>query len=166
MWINIIADASFCNDTKCGGYAFFVSSERGKFGDKGQFTVPLVSNVHAEMAALANGVYAACNKKKVLDGDSILIQSDCIAALEALSGDRDNLNEHETKVRDSLLSIKEYYRLSFRFKHIKGHSNKDGAEIPDARSLANVICDKKARKEMNRARNSFLAKQVIEGVGL
>lgn len=147
MLVTIMADASFCPDIKCGSFGYWVVSDRGKKGGGGILQGKICHNVCAEMKAVVNAVYIAIQEGILLDHDTVLIQSDCIPAIDALNFHRTNLNEEESNVVKYLNSLTLKHCLNLRFKHVKGHSNRK-----ERRFVSNNICDEYAYKYLVEAR--------------
>lgn len=153
----IIADASFDLDTGAGGYAYWVASERGKFGNSGQFKEPTTSNVAAEMMALVVGLYAAIKNGIVQDRDEVLLQTDCFSAIQGFQGTRVVRNEEEKKAVKVLTDYVERFNIHLRFRHVKGHT-----QGLDARTKTNNLCDERARAEMRKMRHSLKLQKLKE----
>lgn len=159
MWITIIADASFCPDTKVGGYAFWIASQRGKEGGDGTFAGNVVNHIAAEMQALLNGLHAAVKRGLVRGGDCVLLQTDCQAAIDAFEGKRLNITQEEQGLVSWLERFKEVNDLHIRTKHVKGHTRRE-----DSRYVVNNICDRKARANMRLARGQHYIQEIKESL--
>jgi ribonuclease HI len=146
--ITLIADASFCPNTGAGGYGWWAASERGKRGGGGQMRDRVCNSSAAEMIAVVNGLYMAIQCKIVQEGDHILLQTDCMSALDVFLRKRSKkLNKSETAAFTKLYELKKQHRLTYSFRHVKGHSN-----VKEARYITNNLCDERARKGMRLAR--------------
>ena len=86
MLVTIITDASFCPKSGAAGYGYWIASKREKHGGGGYFKQTLRNSTEAEAKAIINGVYHALQKESLMAGDQILVQSDCIPALDMLKG--------------------------------------------------------------------------------
>ena len=155
MRITIIADASFCPTTNQAGYAFWISSERGKRGGDGVFKGSVVNNIASEMMALLNGLFVGCTRNIIQNGDTVLLQTDCQAAIDAFTLHRKNITEQEKDLVRWLRRIQEEFNLTINLRHVKGHTN--GRK---ARYVVNGICDQKAKVNMRKARTSYLLQEI------
>lgn len=155
MKVTIIADASHCHETGVGGFAFWVACRRGKRGSDGAFKVRPNSSTTAEAMALCNALHFAIRTGLVLEGDVVLLQSDCEQALRLFEGVRPPKNEHERKVKDLFLKLLAG-KVTTEFRHVRGHSKEEGS-----RYVVNNICDRKARAHMRKARKKALWDKAI-----
>lgn len=121
----LIADASWCPDTRAGGWAVWVTVNKDgevfRHNAKGRFKECPASALEAEVWALENGIYVARTK----GAGPILAQSDCTGALGQLR--------------------RRYSDITFR--HVKGHTKNQ-----DSRSWVNRWCDRHARRQMKAHR--------------
>jgi len=147
MRVTIIADASFCPDTNVAGYGFWIASERGKQGGGGEMKCRLEGNIAAEMQAVANALHIATRLQLVQAADEVLIQTDCMAAIDAFEGKRKNLPSQEWEAVRVLRRLRSEHNLQIVFRHVKGHTGKK-----EARYVTNHLCDKRAKEAMRRAR--------------
>lgn len=150
----IIADASFCPDTRAAGFSYWIASSNGKKRGSGAFKGRVHDSMAAETMALVNALHDAMTSGLVLKGDSILFQSDCVAALQCLE-------TGTSAKKEIVLIISKFQHLVnkgafvIKFKHVKGHTQNEGA-----RFVVNRICDKFAKKHMQDARNSIRAQDL------
>jgi len=151
MWVNIIADASYCPDTNTGGYGFWISSERGKEGGNGILPGIVYNNFAAELMAIIKGVEYALKKRLLITGDALLIQTDCQAAICALENKRIRISTQEFYLTRDFKALTKGIFVEYR--HVKGHSREKGD-----RFKANKICDVQARTNMKRARRKHYQK--------
>lgn len=164
MNITIIADASFCPDEHVAGYGFWIASQRGKLGGGGKCIDGgrVDSSTAAEMMAVCDSIHQAIEARLVQPQDSVLVQTDCMAAIQAFQGLRTNLPVQERNAVKYMQQLTKELALTFMFKHVKGHSG-----ILDARSITNKLCDERAKKAMRIARNVSKARKLkqtfIEG---
>lgn len=147
MRVTIIADASFCPDTNVAGYGFWIASERGKQGGGGEMKCRVDGNIAAEMQAVVNALYIAHRLQLVQAADEVLIQTDCMAAIDAFEGKRRNLPAQEWEAVKVLRRLRSDHSLRVVFRHVKGHTGKK-----EARFVTNHLCDKRAKEAMRRAR--------------
>lgn len=129
----VIADASFCHQTKVGGWGIWIGGQRG-------FSGPIPAGIvetstDAEIFAAATGITLAIEHYGSRD---ILIQSDC-EGVRALV--------RKPSVRAKWIG-EEHIRL--RFKHVPGHTDR-----PEARFFCNRWCDQAARRHMRETRDAL-----------
>lgn len=160
MKITIIADASYCCETKIAGYGFWIASSRaGKYGGSGVIKEDVETNNAAEMMALANALAIAVKRGMVAQYDEVLLQTDCVAAISGFMGQRDLRVEQELEVYRWFCSLRSSMNLQTKFRHVKGHTSSN-----DARSVTNKMCDIRAKKAMRRARVDREAKVEISKI--
>lgn len=147
MRVTIIADASFCPDTQAAGYGFWIACERGKKGGGGEMKNPPSTNIAAEMQAAVNALHIAIRHGLVQADDDVLVQTDCMAAIDAFEKRRRNLSQHEKEAVDVIERLRRHHRLTLVFRHVKGHSGRK-----EARYVTNHMCDKRAKEAMRLAR--------------
>lgn len=157
MNITILADASHCPDTKAAGYAYWIASTRGSFGGAGPLKGKVETSTLAEVMAIANAVHIAIARKSVVNGDTILCQTDCEAAISLFEDRRSKPSVFEYKVKLHIDQLIKDNSIILMFKHIKAHSGQRGA-----RFIANDKCDKSARKEMRRQRGKFICEDGLD----
>ena len=150
MRVTIIADASFCPNTHGAGYGWWTASERGKQGGGGAMRDRVCSSSAAEMMALVNALHHSIKFQLVQGGDHTLFQTDCMSAIDAFSGKRQQLDKSERAAKKQIYDMKKQHRLTYSFKHVKGHSN-----IKEARYITNNLCDERAKAGMRLARRRF-----------
>lgn len=148
----MITDASHCPKTKAAGYGYWAISKRGKRGGGGPLKNKIDSSNAAEVAALVNGLFIACESRIAVEGDHVLLQTDCQAAILALEGMRSNLTKDEKLAKHRFFLIKREYKVRISFRHVKGHTQRQ-----EARYVTNSMCDSRARAGMK------LARKIIEG---
>jgi ribonuclease HI len=157
MRVTIIADASHCPDTRAAGYGFWVASERGKRGGGGSMRGTVDSSSAAEMMACVNALFHGCFMGLVQPGDHVLVQTDCIAAIQAFEGQRNSLTKDEREAVRSFRSLRKEKSVSVSFRHVKGHTKRT-----EARYVTNNLCDKRAKEGMRRSRAVLLKEKRSE----
>lgn len=160
MNVTIIADASHCPETKVAGYGFWIASGRGKFGGGGAMRSKVDNSTIAEMQAVVNSLWIALDKGFAQEGDEILIQTDCLAAIQAFGSQR-YLSADEQKVTRALRGLADNFKLKLKLKHVKGHTTR-----AEARFVTNNCCDKRAKAAMRKARtqhNINQCKEILNG---
>lgn len=127
--VTVIADASFCPQTRAGGWAAWLTSDKGRKQHAGCFHDLPKSPTEAELWAVLNGIWLAFE----LGATHILIQSDCTGALKLID--------------DGIPELSLFAGVFIRTKHVKGHT-----QTKDARSYVNRWCDSEAKKHMRKQR--------------
>lgn len=155
MRVTIISDASRCMQTGAAGYGFWVASARAKFAGGGSFRAPTSSVEVAESLAICNAISVAIYRGAVQPGDQVLIQTDCLNAIDILGGKRASLREDERMAFDFLQNLSAAHNLTLAFRHVKGHST-----LPGARYTTNRLCDKRAKAGMRQARQDWAAQEL------
>ena len=150
MRVTIIADASHDPETKAAGYGFWIASQRGKKGGHGAFKERVVNNIAAEMMALLNGLYEACKLGLVQPNDAVLLQTDCMSAIDAFEGRRKRITPQEQELVTYFKHLRSTMNINTDFRHVKGHT-----AGMDSRSFVNNKCDELAGLAMRRARHYF-----------
>lgn len=150
MNITIIADASHCPQTKAGGYGFWIASQRGKLAGSGPLKGRIANSTVAEMMAIANAFHQSIMKGLVHPYDTVLFQTDCIAAIDAFEATR-SLTLDEKVVVEYLHNIANQADIVVKFKHVKGHTKRGNG----ARFAANRKCDEQARAAMRKQREQL-----------
>ena len=135
VYITLVADASFCSDTKAYGWCYWIKYgyDPVKTIVKSGGGIGIVSSVHAEVEALLQGITAVEALGPEMHGKYVVIQSDCTGALARL--------EPRLEALKALGAGKAYT------KHVKGHQ---GNRTP--RNAVNTLCDRKAGEEMRKYR--------------
>jgi ribonuclease HI len=148
MKVTIIADASWCPHSRVAGYGYWIASARGDEGGGGEMTTrDVVSNTAAEMMAVANALHHSLMSELVRTGDSLLIQTDCQAAIDGFRNTRKVTMEQERAIVKYVNRQIGMHALFVEYRHVKGHTDQ-----PGARFRANALCDKTAKTHMRRAR--------------
>lgn len=150
MNVTIIADASYCPQTRAAGYGYWVASERGKAPGGGSMRGPVDGSGAAEMMAVCNAIYDALKLGLVEPGDHLLVQTDCQSAILAFDGQRQVMTRDELAAKRSFADLCTRNRLRVRLRHVKGHTNRR-----EARYVTNNRCDQRAREGMQAARERF-----------
>ena len=125
-------------------------------------SIDIENNNTAEMMAICNTIWEGINKGIIQRGDTLLIQSDCLSAMEKIKGVQRTNTVQEDAVLEYFEKTVRRNELSVRFRHVRGHTGK-----VEARFVANRMCDKRAKAAMRTARRRKivqLAKAELEGV--
>lgn len=157
MRVTIIADASFCPQTKAAGYGFWIACERAKRGGSGEVKTPVVNNIASEMIALVNGLYKAHKWGLVQKGDEVLLQTDCQSAISAFELRRNKITDQEIELVQYMQKFIAAVGIKVSYRHVKGHTKGEMAKAP--RHFINNQCDKWAGEAMLRARRKIQREQ-------
>ena len=157
MNVTILADASHCPQTLAGGYAFWIASQRGKLAGSGPLKGRIANSTVAEMMALANAFHQSIMKGLVHPYDTVLFQTDCIAAIDAFEVTR-SLTLDEKVVVEYLHNIANRADIVVKFKHVKGHTKRGNG----ARFAANRKCDEQARAAMRKQRGRIICENSLQ----
>lgn len=147
MRVTILADASFCPDYHVGGYGFWIVCERGKYGGGGSIKNTVPSSVIAEMMAVVNALHQGLKVGLVMKGDDVLMQTDCMGAINFLSRMVRGLPPDHMPIAQAWYDLRTKNDIRVMFKHVKAHTG-----LTEARYIANKMCDKRAKKGMRLAR--------------
>lgn len=150
MLVTIVSDASFCTDTGAAGYGIWIACDRGKLKLGGRFKSRMKSSNEAEVCAIINGLHFAIRKRHLFAGDSVVINTDCRAAIELLNRSRDFASKREQLALQTYTLLVKNYRLKVYLKHVKAHTGRK-----DNRSLSNKYCDETAKIHMKEARKAL-----------
>lgn len=150
MLVTIIADASHCPETNACGWAYWIASERGKKGGEGYEAKPVANSIAAEMLALLHGLLNGCTSGLIHPFDNLLMQTDCMAAIDAFEDRRKRITSEEKEIVEQYRSLKYKLDLKIEFRHVRGHTY---GGSPSTRT--NNICDALAGEAMRKAQKQF-----------
>lgn len=169
-WVTIFCDGSY--DKGVGGWGCWIKKEGIEAISRGgPFTAGIGSAQDAEVRAMANSLWLAVKRGVAEPGDTVMIQTDCVAVLAALlklvpgavySRHPDGNSVNVTPPRRLQKTLKESEALAGavrliaknRFKiilrHVKGHQ----AKTSSGRAWVNGLTDKLARQGLDEARRA------------
>lgn len=146
--ITINTDASFCNDTSIGGYAFWIKSDKFTIKEFGAFNQSCSNSTDAELKCIINAVARLSSNKGINYKYILVINTDSKGAISWIK----NRNNALGKTAGSYLDeLQKGNCEGFRLKHVKGHSS-----VQDSRSWVNRWCDEMAGNEMRKQRKLYL----------
>lgn len=154
--LTIIADASFCPDTKAADYGVWVAGNGKGQAFKGSLPSPQDNNV-AETMAIVNALWHGIESGLLKSNTNVLIQSDSSTAIGVLSGEKAAYNPQLKHALRYTRDLVQRYGLLLRFKHVPGHTSGH-----DKRTRAQNICDTDAKEQMHLQRAAILLAQNIE----
>ena len=168
--VTIIADASFCPASRAAGWAAWIKADgRDSALISGTFTkIAPASSGEAEFFAVANALFKAVKDGFIGPRDKVMIQSDCVAVLEAMLWGLDcQESQHPNgcglrrpRNRPGLAAgagetalttiggIAAPLDLELFVRHVRGHTAGGG------RQWVNRACDRAARQAMVVARRN------------
>lgn len=154
--VTLFTDASVCPQSGFAGWAAWAKRDGQTMRAAAAFRERVRASGIAETRAIVNGVAQVCRFWRPLPyGTLILVQSDCIEAIDALrplssvTGDK-----HQAKVTFHQIIQRE--RVTVRFKHVKGHRGNE-----DKRASVNSWVDREAKAQMRVARDAWKTAQVM-----
>lgn len=131
LYITLFADASYCPNTQAYGWCWWLkhgSPPETKVGVGGGTRIR--GSSQAETEALRAGLaFVRDTLGPVLQGKRVVVQSDCLGALEA--------------IRPELAGLRAQGAAQAYTKHVRGHR---GNVTP--RNAVNTLCDRLAYREM------------------
>lgn len=139
----VITDASFCPNTKSGGWAAWVKGDGGIVVKRSGALRLCENSTHAEVAAAANGCWLAAAS----GARELLLQSDCMAVIHILRGACKAPLLLETW--RLLMAMPVMQGVVVTGRHVKGHGR-----VKDARTWVNDWCDREARIYMEKGRGN------------
>jgi ribonuclease HI len=174
MLITLFSDASLCHQSRVGGWAAWLKSDRGAMRLGAPFAVKVSDTSLAEAMAVVNALSCGIRDGLILEQDVVLVQTDNNAVMTILDGTarrratptakrrrklswselRNDVRERNGEI-EAIAAV--YARLVasralvIRWRHVKGHRG-----TIDARSAVNTYCDKVAKDHMRTARKRFV----------
>lgn len=104
----------------------------------------------AEMLAVCNSLFVALREGLVQDGDHVLMQTDCKAAINAFENNRPTKMPQEGEALRFFRDLRKERTLSVSFRHVKGHTDRK-----ETRYVTNNLCDQRAKDGMRIARRAL-----------
>lgn len=117
----------------------------------------VANNVTAEMMAIANALHEGVRLGLIRTADAVLLQTDCMPAIDAFTGTRRKLIDQEHAAVSHLRNLQERFTLELEFRHVKGHSGRS-----EARYVTNKMCDRRAKEAMRKARGQLQLNKLKE----
>lgn len=160
MNVTILSDASYCPKYKVAGYGFWIACTRGKLGGSGQILEDVEDTNAAEMMAICNAIWHGVTDRLIERGDRLLIQTDSLAAIDRLRGQRVvTVTEQQSRVVAYYEKTVRRLELGVQLRHVKAHTLHQ-----EPRFVANRMCDKRAKEEMRAARKAKIAQSHIQAI--
>jgi ribonuclease HI len=143
MVITLFTDASHCPESRTATYAVWAKANGRTVRHCGVLEGRIHSAGHAEVRALANGIFVAVRLLQPEAGSRIIAQSDCQETLNALAG---SIKRHG-EVRRYVANLLSSAGVAIEYRHVKGHR---GTATP--RNAVNTWCDRAARRLLRESR--------------
>jgi ribonuclease HI len=160
MTITVNTDASYSHQHKVGAFAYWITTENGRYKNAGVLR-NVQDSLDAELQAIANAFHSIL-KKEWTGITHIYINTDCEAAINLLKKKKirtlkakktyhaaDFIVSTLEKLGDANKHSPDFYSI----RHVKGHSGKDSP-----RKFVNDWCDKASRKLMKDHIKALLVK--------
>lgn len=151
--ITLIADASFCSETRAGGYAFQIYGRgESKFVAK-CFPKLCKTSTQAELFAVIHAFNYGVKNNLIKINDLLKIRTDCDQVLRYLTSSK--YLESSNIVNDAIRQFNQNvsrYKLEVQFQHICGH-NPIKATYEDC---VQTKCDRASRKRMRQQRKNLI----------
>lgn len=151
MLITLFTDASYCSRTRIAAYAAWAKTDGRTVRHAGVMKQRVASSSMAETMALVNGIYLAIAAIRPPAASKIIAQTDCLTAIEALSG-----TPRKAATLRKYAEVVSAYRakiaaagVTVEFRHVTGHK---GTVTP--RNAVNTWCDEECRRLMRAARDA------------
>lgn len=138
---------------KRGGWAFWISSDAGRFKRYGR-TPDATNTMGPELVAIAKGIHFIRNHEYLKEATKIIINTDCEPAINWVSSIHRN-RESDKKHKGSLHNVARHHILrmikrgynnlpevKIEFRHVKAHTK----DLSEARKWVNNWLDKKAKE--------------------
>lgn len=144
----VICDASWCPNTRSGGWACWVNINYDDGGHSrvtrsGIFRHRARSSNHAEQMACLNGIFLAYS----YGARDILVQTDCLNLVTSQGS-----TTHPKSMREYEDAHNKYWSdANITWRHVKGHNL---GTVQDRRTWVNDWCDKNAKRMMRKQRSN------------
>lgn len=142
MFVTAYTDASF---HQRGGWAVWLRSERGRIVRQGKCPDTITDSFAAELWAIKQALEISVAEWP--EGEVVLINTDCLAAIDGLQPGAPNFGREElVDIQEAIESFVFANYLTLRFKHVKAHTGQS-----DVRSYINRAVDQKSRRARKSA---------------
>lgn len=149
--VTIFSDASYCSNTRVGGWGCYIAVNGQRVNRGGAFANRVRNNVIAEHMALVNAIWTGRSLGLVNPGDKIILQTDSMETIRFFAWDRERVVESACEqslaVWDKFTTMVFGLNLETEFRWVRGHDNGK-----TTRSYANEVCDRLAKSHMRRVR--------------
>ena len=142
MLVTLFTDASFNRALGRGVWAAWAKANGKTIRHSGAIKEPMPDIAESELAAIANGLFAAKKKFEPPFGSKIIVATDSAEAIASLC----NRNHPRVKARfltNYIHALAQEQGWTLDIRHVKGHK---GTQTP--RNAVNTWCDKECRRLM------------------
>ncbi|QHB80481.1 putative ribonuclease H-like protein [Sphingomonas phage vB_StuS_MMDA13] len=108
---------------------------------------PVDTSSAAELLAIVNAFFFAQLRGILVEGDHVLLQTDCQRAIDVLESKIKELSNDERAGKKRFYELKREFGCTVSFRHVKGHTRRT-----EARYVTNNLCDQRAKHGMRLAR--------------
>lgn len=150
MIATLMTDASHCPNTGAGSFGFWCVSNRGRLAGGKPLAGEIKDSYEAEAKGVANSLVIGFRAGIIQEGDKVVIQLDNLAFVAGLNGKQRKPRSDIKSVIDFINNFCVEKNISIDCRHVKGHSKKNAN-----RFKANNHCDKRAKEQLNIARNNL-----------
>lgn len=143
MLVTLNSDASYIHQTKEAGYAFWISSDVGRFKKYGKLK-NAVNSTTSEVMSIINGLHFCRTHPQLKHCTKIVINTDCMYAIHLGTCNKKLSSKSARQLRGRLQEYLGKFRghkCEIEFRHVKAH-----VEITDSRSYVNDWLDQMAKK--------------------
>lgn len=141
MLITINTDASWCPQTKVGGYCFWISSPWGRFKKHGKLRLKPHNSTAAELMCIVNSLYYVYKHKDLKNCSKIIINTDSTWGINYLKKEESKKAKSWNYPKKRFKEIRKKIGAEIEFRDIKAHTN----DLTQARLWVNDYCDKYAK---------------------
>lgn len=147
----LFTDASYCDTTKVGGYAFIATSASFELRHSSYFKNPTDGPLQAEIMCIVNCLSYLLKHVRNVNIDKVYLYTDSEQAIIHIRGKQSKLG----KMADVLIPkvIAKLNAQEFVLKHIAAHTGKKNTN-----EYNNRWCDIQSRKHMKYQREQMLKK--------
>ena len=161
--ITINTDASFSQYHSRGSYAFWISSDEGKFLKSGMLKDKVVDATMSEMKCIYNAFYFIKKFNVHIGCNKIIVNTDSLNSIHFFKNDEKAIKrygleskQHKVLSQKLLTYIKNNFtNIDIEFRHVKAHEHTNSA-----RNLVNDWCDKECKKHMGDFLNKIKIKNI------
>lgn len=148
--ITIFTDTSFCHKTKAGGWAAWIKYDGGTLRKGAPVRGLGASPTHCELIAIRNALHYVEQGFRLTSGDLLVIQTDCLSAIQMLEGNIKIFGRAEKDLVDDILKWQRDHFCCWSLQHVKGHMG-----TSTRRSAVNTWCDEEAGRHMRTRRQQL-----------
>ena len=148
MWVTLYTDASFCHETKAGGWATWCRHSEGRLFFSGSGLVADANE--AELKAILHGMENALKELRGIEGFNIRSDSQTAVDIARYNG-RIPRQPHLRKLRREIVELSREYRVWRQVRWTKGHTTTHN----NTPGYLNDKVDKMAKRAMRQFRDGL-----------